>query len=249
MDEYQKEIIKILIKEGKTILERPREEIDLPYYPEIEELITDLNENSHLFVLFCIMQRRITAKRAAKIPYLVSMEIGSNKFSDLLKIKLKEVKEIFNRKNLHLYNNKMAENFYYALQKIHNDYDDQAFKIWINNPKSATVVRRFLGFKGVGLKIANMAANMLVRDFNIPMKDYNSIDISVDTHIRRLFKRLGFVNENANDYEIIYTAKEFYPEYPGIFDLPCWNLGTTFCKPKNPECESCYLNMYCPKLY
>ena len=80
MDEYQKEIIKILIKKGKTILERPIEENDLQYYPEIEELITNLDENSHLFVLFCIMQRRITAKRAAKIPYLVSMEIGTTDF-------------------------------------------------------------------------------------------------------------------------------------------------------------------------
>ena len=121
----------------------------------------------------------------------------------------------------------MAENFYYALQKIHNDYDDQAFKIWSNNPKSATVVRRFLGFKGVGLKIANMAANMLVRDFNIPMKDYNSIDISVDTHIRRLFKRLGFVNENANvktfflDKKINCKPGQFFMVWlPGVDEIP-----------------------------
>lgn len=249
MDDNQEEIIKILIDRGKKLLEEPREEIILSNDPEIDRYLTDLKNYPHLFVLFSIMQRNINAKKAAKIPYLVSMEIGSFEFSKLLKIELNEIKEIFNTKKLHRFNNKMAKNFYYALKKIHHDYNDDASNIWNDNPKSATVVKKFLGFKGVGLKIATMAPNILVRNFKIPMKDYFCIDISVDRHVRRIFKRLGFVSKDAEDYEIIYTAREFNPEYPGIFDLPCWNLGTTCCRPRNPKCELCYLDKLCPKLY
>jgi hypothetical protein len=37
-----------------------------------------------------------------------------------------------------------------------------------------------------------MAANVLVRNYKVPLKDYFSIDISPDTHIKRVFYRMGF---------------------------------------------------------
>lgn len=249
MEGNKEEIIRILLNKGEILLKEPRKNITLSNDKEVNKYLTDLENYPHLFVLFCIMQRTINAQRAAKIPYLVATELGSFAFRELLKVELKVINEIFNKKKLHYYNTKMAENFYYALKTIKNDYNNDASNIWNDNPKSATIVKRFLAFKGVGLKIATMAPNILVREFKIPMKDYFYIDISVDTHIRRTFKRLGFVSKNAKDDEIIYTAREFHPEYPGIFDLPCWKLGTTYCKVKNPKCDICYLNGLCPKLH
>jgi len=35
--------------------------------------------------------------------------------------------------------------------------------------------------------------------------------------------------------------------YPGIFDLPCWEIGRNWCRPNKPICEKCYLNSFCNK--
>ena len=94
-----------------------------------------------------------------------------------------------------------------------------------------------------------MAANILARDFKIPLRDFFCIDISPDVHVKRVFKRAGLIPNNApNENEmLIYTARELYPIYPGIFDLPCWEIGRNWCKPTNPQCNQCYLNDVCPK--
>jgi len=31
---------------------------------------------------------------------------------------------------------------------------------------------------------------------------------------------------------LIYAAKELYPNYPGIFDTLCWEIGKNCCRPK-----------------
>ena len=141
----------------------------------------------------------------------------------------------------------MAENFYLATHRIHTEYGDDASKIWEGNPKSATVVRRFLRFHGVGIKIATMAANILVRDFKISLSDKLCIDISPDVQVKRVFARLGLINSNVTNEELIYCARELNPEYPGIFDLSAWEIGRKWCRPTNPTCDECYMESNCPK--
>ena len=90
-----------------------------------------------------------------------------------------------------------------------------------------------------------MATNILVRELKVPVSDKFSIDISVDVHIRRVFKRFGLVRNEAVDEEIIYTARELNPEYPGVFDLAVWEIGRNWCKAKSPNCASCYMHKHC----
>lgn len=246
--ENQEKIVKILIRKGKELFNQPYKKIEFTKNPEADNLLNNLKEYPHAFVLACIMDRQIKAEKAWLIPYKISKEIGTFKFSKLLSLKLSEIKKIFKRKNLHRFNEVMAENFYFAIQKIHKDYNDDASNIWKDRPKSATIVKRFLEFKGVGIKIATMAANILAREFKIPMKDYICIDISPDVHVKRVFKRLGFISKDGDNDELIYAARELNPKYPGIFDLSCWHIGRYYCHPKNPDCNNCYLNKYCPKI-
>jgi endonuclease-3 len=87
------------------------------------------------------------------------------------------------------------------------------------------VIRRFLEFKGVGIKIANMGTNILIRDFKVPMSERSSIDIAPDVQVMKFFVHHGLLRPEAGIDELIYKAREIYPEYPGILDIAAWELG------------------------
>jgi len=243
----QNKIVETLINRGNELFDAPKITIKFTGNSEADSLLNDISSFPHAYVLACVMDRQIKAERAWAIPYSISKEIGSFKFNKLLKLDLATLRQIFKKRKLHRFNDIMAENFFYAIQLIHNKYQNVASNIWNDNPKSATVVRRFLEFKGVGVKISTMAANILARDFKIPMKDKICIDISPDVQVKRVFTRLGFISKDTSNDGLIYCAREFNPEYPGTFDFSAWEIGREWCRPQNPDCKNCYLNKFCPK--
>jgi uncharacterized HhH-GPD family protein len=244
----KEKIVKILIEKGKELFNQPYKKIPFTKNPEADELLNDLKNYPHAFVFGCLMDRQMKAENAWLIPYKIAKEIGGFQFKKLLSLKFKTIKDIFKRKNLHRFNDQMAEIFYSAIQKIHKDYANDASRIWSGKPSSATIVRRFLEFKGSGVKIATMAANILAREFKVLMKDYICIDISPDRHVKRVFRRLGLISREATNDELIYCARELNPEYPGIFDFPAFDIGRNYCHPRKPDCKNCYLNKYCLKI-
>jgi endonuclease III len=92
-----------------------------------------------------------------------------------------------------------------------------------------------------------MAANILARDFKIPMKDRICIDISPDVQVKKVFIRLGLLPRGASNEQLIYLCRELNPEYPGVFDFSAWDIGRRWCRKENPDCKNCYLNEHCQK--
>ncbi len=216
--------------------------------PEANNLLNDIVEYPHTFVLACLMDRQIKAEKAWLIPCKVMKITGCKKVVELAEISKKEYAKIFNYEKLHRFNDVMAEVFYQGIQDIKEKYYENASLIWSNKPSSASVVFRFMEFKGSGIKIATMAANILARQFRVEFSDYYSIDISPDVHIIRVMRRMGFVAINATNEMIIYKAREINPEFPGIIDFSCWEIGREFCHPTNPKCENCMVNNECMKI-
>jgi len=210
-------------------------------------LLNDINKYPHFFVLACLMDRGIKAEKAWEIPYKVSVLLKTKTINGFLKYSEKDYQKIFNDNKLHRYNNKMGTVFYNGLKVIKSKYSGNAALIWENNPSSATVVLRFLEFAGSGIKISTMAANILARQYKIKFSDYYSIDISPDIHIQRVMKRMGLVPRNSDLNQIIYKAREINPEFPGIIDFSCWEIGRKWCRPNVPNCESCIINSECKK--
>jgi len=91
-----------------------------------------------------------------------------------------------------------------------------------------------------------MAANILARDFKVPFSDYHSIDIAVDVQVKRVFQRLGLVEDSDDNQAIIYKARALHPAFPGIFDFSTWEIGREWCRPTNPACGKCPMNAACP---
>jgi endonuclease III len=65
-------------------------------------------------------------------------------------------------------------------------------------------------------------------------------------HIRRVFGRLGLCPTDATPEQVVYKAKALYPEFPGLMDLPCWEIGKKWCKAGGQQCAACYMNDLCP---
>lgn len=236
-----------LVERGQKLFHAPKQLNQFTKTPEADALLNDLEKYPHAFVLACIMDRQMKSEKAWIIPYRFAQQLGGFPMATLQKLSLPEVNRIMSRPEpLHRYVEKMSRLFHLGVQRISREYASDASRIWMEKPSSAEVVYRFLEFDGVGPKIATMAANILAREFKIPFADYFSIDISADVHIRRVFGRLGLAPADASVEQVIYKARALHPEFPGIMDLPCWQLGKNWCKADNPDCEACYMNDLCP---
>ena len=241
-------IVETLIAKGKLLFDSPR---DLRFTGSLEadKLLKDLENTPHAFVLACVMDRQIKTEKAWHIPYSMTQRLGNFEFQTLAVLSVEEIEKLMTHPQpLHRFPAEMAKNFHAAVHIIATKYDGKASMIWEGKPSSAEVVYRFLEFRGIGQKIASMAANILARDFKIKYSDYYSIDVSVDVHVRRVFTRMGLIPTNASNEQIIFRARALSPEFPGLIDLPAWEIGRNWCKPSEPNCSACYMAELCSNI-
>ena len=217
--------------------------------PEADALVNNLKEFPHAFVLACLMDRQGGWKKAWQVPYKISQRLGEFSMAALSGLSQERITELMSQPEKLVFRfNVMSEVFHSAIQRITNEYGGDASRVWTGKPSSSDVVYRFLQFKGAGPKIATMATNILARDYKVEFSDYCSLDISVDVHVLRVFKRLGLCRSNASNEEVIYKARALSPDYPGRLDLPCWVIGKNWCKVEESkrDCRSCCMSDLCP---
>ncbi len=237
----------LLLDRGRALFAAWDSFVEFTGKRQADKLLNDLTDHPHAFVLACVMDRQDKAERAWLIPYLISKKIGDFRLDTLRRLFLEEIGDLMSKPEpLHRFPQVMSANFHAAVRYIWKVYAGDAAAIWRGKPSSAEVVYRFLQFRGVGPKIASMATNILARDFKVPLADYYSVDVSADTHVRRVFARLGLTREDATTEEVIYRARALSPEFPGLLDLPTWDIGRRWCKQSRPECGRCYMRPVCP---
>lgn len=209
-----------------------------PERDQIEEFLSPLGVYPHAYVLACIMDRQIKAEQAWIIPWKISKLIGGFDIGQLVTIAEKRWIQIFAQVSRHRFKEEMARNFCSAVKRIADCYQGDARRIWNDRPSSAELVYRFLQFDGVGVKIATMATNILARQYAVPLSDRCGIDVSPDVHIMRVFERLGLV-EKLKPELVIYKARALNPQYPGVVDYTCWEVGRVYCHKTKPNCIDC----------
>lgn len=232
-----------LIKKGRALFERNGPFESFSGDTEADALLFDLKNHPHAFVIACLADRQISAERAWLIPHTIRQRIGTFHFKALSRLPLVQIEKAMD--GLHRFPKIMSGIIHKALARIETSYSGNAALIWAGYPSSAEVVYRFLQFDGAGPKIATMATNILARRFRVPFRDYYSIDISVDVHVRRVFQRLGFISADASQDEVIYKARALSPEFPGLLDFPAWEIGRNWCRPTRPKCGDCYMQPAC----
>ncbi len=91
---------------------------------------------------------------------------------------------------------------------------------------------------GVGRK----TANIIIGDI------YKKPAIVVDTHCKRLAKRLG-LTKNTDPVKVEFDLiKIVPPEYSFTFCHQLVHHGREYCKSRGPLCDTCPLNEICPKI-
>lgn len=144
---------------------------------------------------------------------------------DLAFAKIDEIQ--FYIKNINFYKNKSIFLKKTALI-IHEKYND-------NVPKNE---KELVKLPGVGLKTANVILGQL----------FNQDAITVDTHVNRLSKRIGFSTEtNAIKKEKILKRrweKKYWTDLSTLLIVH----GRKVCTARNPKCENCCIYEYCSKI-
>ena len=225
--------------------------------PAARALVNDLEDYPHAFVLACIADRRTKSDIAWGLPLAIRKAARGFDLDTLLRLPEDDWASVLASSG-HPLTTTMARLLPAAVQHIQDTYGGDASRIWADGSSGAAVARRFLAFNGVGPKIANMAVNILIRDFHLglatPMPD-----IAVDTHVLRVFERLGLLDRlehsqlrstrDKQGLRLQLRARELSPEWPGELDWPAWHLGTKWCHAgRAPECGECYMGLGCPRV-
>ncbi len=91
---------------------------------------------------------------------------------------------------------------------------------------------------GVGRKTANV---VLGNGFNIP-------GITVDTHVGRLGRRMGFT-KNTDAVKVEHDLMKIWPEHDWtLFSHRMIFHGRQVCSARKPNCEGCLVKKECPKV-
>ena len=218
-------------------------------------LVNDLERYPHAFVLGCIADRRAQADIAWSLPEKIREAAQDFEIETLVELPESVWSSVLDRSG-HPLAKKMKSLLPAAIRFIADKYDGDAARIWAAGSSGAAGARRFLAFDGVGLKIANMAANILIREFGVELTRPLP-DIAVDTHVRRVFERLGLLRplehsrlrstEEKQKSRVQLRARELSPGWPGELDWPTWYIGRKWCHARRKrECGACCMGAICP---
>ena len=93
-----------------------------------------------------------------------------------------------------------------------------------------------LSLAGVGRKTANVIRGNI----------YHEPSIVVDTHVKRISRKLGLTEEEDPE-KIEYELMKVLPKDHWIlYNIQIITLGRTICTARKPACGECFLRELCP---
>ena len=97
-------------------------------------------------------------------------------------------------------------------------------------------MKELTALAGVGRKTANVIRGNI----------YNEPSIVVDTHVKRISKKLG-LTENEDPEKVEYDLMKVLPkEHWILWNIQIITLGREICTARSPKCDSCFLKDHCP---
>lgn len=141
---------------------------------------------------------------------------------DFAKADLKELEQDI--KPTGFYHNK-AKNIIACCKKLMEEFDGEV----------PSTLEELTSLAGVGRKTANVIRGNI----------FNEPSVVVDTHVKRISKKLG-LTKNDDPVKIEYDLmKELPKDHWILYNIQIITLGRTICKAPTPRCEECFLTEVC----
>lgn len=123
------------------------------------------------------------------------------------------------------YHNK-AKNIIACTKKLLQEFDGEV-------PRE---IEQLTSLAGVGRKTANVIRGNI----------YHEDSIVVDTHVKRISKKLNFTKEEDPE-KIEYELMKVLPkEHWILYNIQIITLGRSICTARSPKCRECFLQKDCP---
>lgn len=122
------------------------------------------------------------------------------------------------------YHNK-AKNIIACCRALHEQYHGEV-------PRT---IEELTSLAGVGRKTANVIRGNI----------YNEPSIVVDTHVKRISKKLGITKEDDPEKVEYELMKELPKEHWILYNIQLITFGREICFARSPKCEMCRLTAYC----
>lgn len=219
-------------------------------YSGIEKVDRLIDRNDFAFLIGVISDYGVSALRAWSLPYKLKRRLGVLNPQRTIMLSENQLEQALRKpSNLHRFPKQIARFVLDASERVSSQYGGVTSNIWETTKSAREIKSRFLQFKGIGPKKAEMATKILVRDKNLELNDLWSVGLAPDVHVWRVLYRLGVVSSNPGSFaELVKVGKLLKPEYPAEFDDAIWMLGRDICRPTNPSCSECPLNVLCRKV-
>ena len=123
------------------------------------------------------------------------------------------------------YHNK-AKNIIECCKKLRDEFGGEV----------PSTLEELTSLAGVGRKTANVIRGNI----------FNEPSVVVDTHVKRISRKLG-LTKNEDPVKIEFDLmKELPKDHWILFNIQIITLGRTICKAPTPKCEECFLQEVCP---
>lgn len=122
------------------------------------------------------------------------------------------------------YHNK-AKNIIACARRLLDDFDGEV----------PSTLEELTSLPGVGRKTANVIRGNIFREPSVV----------VDTHVKRISKRLGFTQKDdpeAVEYDLMKVLPK---DHWILYNMQIITFGRQICFARNPKCEQCPLQKYC----
>lgn len=142
---------------------------------------------------------------------------------DFAKADLKELEQDI--KPTGFYHNK-AKNIIQCCKKLQDEFGGEV----------PSTLEELTSLPGVGRKTANVIRGNI----------FHEPSVVVDTHVKRISKKLG-LTKNDDPVKIEFDLmKELPKDHWILYNIQIITLGRTICKAPTPKCEECFLQCVCP---